>query len=162
MTSVLARWRTVRAWPLRRWIVAAAAAGAYALAVGIPTDLVPNPVFGREIPPTWWSGPALVVSAVLTGLLAATYVSVRSPGPDTEARRAVAGGPLTFFAVGCPVCNKVVLVALGSAGAVTWFEPVQPFLQLTPVALLAWAVDARFRSASTCALDSAATAPFPS
>lgn len=126
------------------------------LAVGIPTDLVPNPIFGRETPPTWWSWPALAVSAVLAGLLAATYVNAPAPAGDADARRGAAGGLLTFFAVGCPVCNKVVLVALGSAGAMTWFEPVQPFLQLVAIGLLAWALDTRIRTQSACSLEPAA------
>lgn len=149
------RWATVLTWPIRRWAVAAAATGAYVLVVGIPTDLVPNPIFGREVPPTWWSWPALAVSAVLAGLLAATYVNAPAPAGDADARRGAAGGLLTFFAVGCPVCNKVVLVALGSAGAMTWFEPVQPFLQLAAIGLLAWALDTRIRTQFACAIEPA-------
>lgn len=155
MTAVTDRWSTVLTWPLRRWLVAGAAALAYVVAVGIPTDLVPNPIFGREIPPTWWSWPALAVSAVLAGLLAATYVNAPAPAGDADARRGAAGGLLTFFAVGCPVCNKVVLVALGSAGAMTWFEPVQPFLQLAAIGLLAWALDTRIRTQFACAIEPA-------
>ena len=45
------------------------AAIAYTLLVAVPTDLVDTPVFGREVPPTWWSWPALVVSSVLAALL---------------------------------------------------------------------------------------------
>ena len=37
---------------------------------------------------------------------------------------------LAWFAVGCPVCNKLALLALGYSGAITWFTPVQPFLAL--------------------------------
>jgi len=104
----------------------------------------------------WWSWPALAVSAVLAGLLAATYVNAPATVGDAETRRGAAGGLLTFFAVGCPVCNKVVLVALGSAGAMTWFEPVQPFLQLAAIGLLAWALDTRIRTQLTCTIDRAA------
>lgn len=154
------RWRAVLAWSTRRWAVAVAATTAYVLAVGIPTDLVPNPVFGREIPPTWWSWPSLAVSAVLAGLLAATYVGTGDPADtaDPDARRGMAGGLLTFFAVGCPVCNKLVLVALGSAGAITWFEPVQPLLQLAAVALLLWALDTRLGNQLACPVPATAGA----
>lgn len=153
------RWSALALWPRRRWIVALAAAVAYTLVVGIPTDLVPNPIFGREIPPTWWSWPSLLVSAVLAGLLAATYVDSQvDPASDPQARRGMVGGVLTFFAVGCPVCNKLVLLALGSAGAITWFEPVQPFLQLAAMALLAWAVDVRLKGELSCPLPAASGA----
>jgi uncharacterized integral membrane protein len=142
--------RTV--WPARRWLVAAATAVAYALFIAIPTDLVDTPFFSREIPPTWWSWPALVVSAVLAGLLTATYVAVpRSDQLDRSAKGGYVGGFLTFFAVGCPVCNKLVLLALGTSGAMTWFEPVQPVLSLAAIGVLAWALRARLRGEVACA-----------
>ena len=33
---------------------------------------------------------------------------------------------LAFLAVGCPLCNKVVVLLLGASGALTYFEPIQP------------------------------------
>lgn len=149
-------------WPMRRWVVAAASAVAYALLIAIPTDLIDTPVFSREIPPTWWSWPALVVSSVLAGLLTATYVRV--PGAseptgetdddgvelDRSAKGGYLGGFLTFFAVGCPVCNKLVLLALGTSGAMTWFEPVQPVLSLAAIGVLVWALRVRLRGDVSC------------
>ncbi len=138
-------------WPLRRWLAAVGAATAFVLLVAIPTDLIDNPVFGREIPPTWWAWPSLLVSSVLGGLLVATYVA--SPvQPDVTATRrgGWVGAWLTYFAVGCPVCNKLVLLALGSAGAITWFEPVQPVLQALAIALLAWALHRRLLGELSC------------
>jgi hypothetical protein len=140
------------AWPARRWVVAAASAVAYALFIAVPTDLIDTPFFSREIPPTWWSWPALLVSAVLAGLLTATYVAVpRSDQLDRSAKGGYVGGFLTFFAVGCPVCNKLVLLALGTSGAMTWFEPVQPVLSLAAIGVLAWALRARLRGEVACA-----------
>ena len=147
------------AWPMRRWVVASGSAVLYALLIAIPTDLIDTPVFGREIPPTWWSWPSVVVSSVLAGLLTATYV--RDPdapavpeteGADSSTRRGYVGGLLTYFAVGCPVCNKLVLLALGTSGALTWFEPVQPLLQVAAVAVLVWALRARLRGEVSCAV----------
>lgn len=144
-----------RAWSARRWRVAVGTAVASFLVVAVPTDLVDTPVFGREIPPTWWAAPALLVASVLGGLLVATYVA--SPLADDEGadgtgrRRGWVGGFLTYVAVGCPVCNKLVLLALGSAGAVTWFEPVQPALQAAALVLLAGALLVRLRGEVACA-----------
>ena len=59
---------------------------------------------------------------------------------------------LTLFAVGCPVCNKVVLLALGSSGALAWFEPIQPLLQLAAIGLLVWALLTRLNKAAVCAV----------
>jgi hypothetical protein len=143
----------LRTWSARRWWVAAAAWVVTALVVAVPTAMIPNPVFGREIPTTWWAWPTLVLTAVLGGLLVATYV--REPGAVTTPsqglnRRGTVGGLLSFFAVGCPVCNKLALIALGYTGALQWFAPVQPVLAVGGVVLLGWALRARLRGQLTC------------
>ncbi len=143
--------RTLLAWPARRVGVAGVAAVALVLVVAVPTDLIDTPVFGREIPPTWWAWPSLLVSSALGGLLIATYVRApEQPEHTATRRRGWIGGALTYFAVGCPVCNKLVLVALGSAGAIRWFEPVQPLLQAAAVLLLGWALRGRLRGEAAC------------
>lgn len=155
--------RILATWPARRWQATAVASIVYGLAVAIPTDLVDTPIFGREIAPTWWAWPALVVSSLLAGLLTATYVAdPDDPGAgvppelDRPTRGGVAGGLLTFFAVGCPVCNKLVLLALGTSGALNWFEPVQPLLQVAAFVALAWALRIRLRGAVACEVPASA------
>ncbi|MGA8046376.1 MAG: hypothetical protein WCA30_08935 [Dermatophilaceae bacterium] len=145
----------LRGWSSRRWTVAAPAALGTVLLIGLPTVLIPNPVFGREIPMTWWAWPTLLIAAVLSGLLMATYVrepDLRGLAEDDGTRSGMVGGVLTFFAVGCPVCNKVVLLALGSAGAMQWFAPIQPVLAGAAVVALAWALHVRLRGERACAL----------
>ena len=148
-------WRQLASWGPRRWGSAAAAALVTMLLVGLPTDVIPNPVFGRPVPVTWWSMPVLVITAVLAGLLLATYV--REPTDevvelDRPARAGGVGGLLAFFAVGCPVCNKLVLVALGTTGAMEVFAPLQPLLAVASIGLLAAALRARLRNESRCAV----------
>lgn len=142
-------------WPARRWWVAAASAVVFAVLLAVPTDLIDTPLFWREIPPTWWAWPSVVVSATLAGLLTATYVAPIDDGvadaADAAPRRGgIGGGLLTFFAVGCPVCNKLVLLALGTSGALTWFEPLQPVLQIAAIGLLGWALQKRLRGERMC------------
>jgi hypothetical protein len=144
-------------WPLRRWITALGAGLIVALAVGLPTDVIPNPVFGRPVDVTWWSYPILVVTAVMGGLLIATYVRVPGDGfepdeeqLDTPGKAGGLGGLLSFFAVGCPTCNKLAVIALGSTGALDWFAPAQPLLAALSIVLLGWALRARLRSATVC------------
>ena len=146
-----APWSVLLTWPVRRWLVAIATAVAFVLVVAVPTDLIDTPVFGREVPPTWWAWPSLLVSSLLAGLLVATYVRAPAkPDRPSSRRGGWAGGLLTYFAVGCPVCNKLVLVALGTSGALNWFEPVQPLLQVAAIAALAWALRTRLRTESAC------------
>lgn len=91
----------------------------------------------------------LAATAVLTGLLTATYV--RTGGEERLNRPATAGALLSYFAIGCPVCNKLVLVVLGASGAIQFFAPLQPYLAVAGLGLLAWALMVRLRGEMTCA-----------
>ncbi|WP_419996592.1 hypothetical protein [Streptomyces boninensis] len=169
--------RALALWSPRRWGVAVAAAGATALVIGLPTAVIPNPVFGREIAPEWWSYPALAATALLAGVVLATYVTAgRSTTPGTQAegdtvgtadtadtagtagpphpqrvsRFGAAGSVLSFLAVGCPVCNKLVLLALGASGAVSYWAPLQPILGLASLVLLAVAAVQRLAGEVAC------------
>lgn len=145
---------SLTAWPPRRWLAAAAVSATAMLAIAIPTDLIDTPLFSREVPPTSWSWPALAVSSVLMGLLTATYVRPPDQGATTGDaaldRRLGAGGFLTFLAVGCPVCNKLALLALGASGAMTWFAPAQPWLSAIAVGLLVWGLHRRLTGEVVC------------
>jgi hypothetical protein len=111
--------------------------------LGVPTALIPNPIFGRMVPPDRLDYGILVTTAVLSGILAASYAwSAACPLPQ---RRLTAGALASFFAIGCPTCNKLVLLLLGTSGALQWFAPVQPLLGLLGIGLLVWAVVYRFR-----------------
>lgn len=141
-------------WGRRRWTAALAGATGVALAIGLPTDIIPNGIFRRMLPVEWWNYPVWLTTAVLAGLLLATYV--REGGQvigEAPSRRGGIGGLLAFFAVGCPVCNKLVVVALGTSGAMTWFAPVQPLLGLGALLLLGFALRGRLRGERTCAVD---------
>jgi len=137
-------------WPARRWLAAASVAVLTALATGIPTDIVPNPVFSRMTDITWWSYPVWVATALLAGLVAATYVRDPAFGKDSAPRVAGVGGFLSFLAVGCPTCNKAAVLALGASGATAYFGPVQPFLGVIGLALLAAALVWRLRGLAAC------------
>lgn len=150
--------RNVRGWQVRRWLVAAGTAVLVYVVVAIPTDLIPNPWFAREIPPTWWSHSSLAASAVLTGLLMASYVASPLAHTGKTNKAGLFGSIITFFAVGCPVCNKLVLIALGSAGAMTYFEPVQPLLAVISIGLLVWALLRRISQENACRFPAVATA----
>ena len=163
--------QAILTWPARRFVVAALAAAATVVVVAIPTALIPNPVFGREIAPTSWAWPSLFATAVLSGLLVATYVRLPGSVPAAEgddgagpdpaerpSRAGMVGGLLAYFAVGCPVCNKLALLALGYSGALTWFAPIQPWLAAAGIGLLAVALLRRLANEGTCALPGASRA----
>jgi hypothetical protein len=131
------------------------AALATTLVVALPTAMIPTPIFGREVGVTWWSWPVLIVTAVLSGLVFATYVresgaAAATTDLDKPSRFGMAGGVLTFFAVGCPVCNKIVLLALGASGALTWFAPIQPLIAVLAVGLLGYSLKVRLGGERAC------------
>ncbi len=126
----------------RRVLIATIAAVAALLVTGIPTAMIDNSWFTRMTPITWWSYPAWIVSAVLVGLLAATYVSSPQAG---GVKSAAGGGLLTTLAVGCPTCNKLVVMALGTSGALSIWAPLQPLLALASIVLLVWVLRQRLQ-----------------
>lgn len=151
-------WNELRAWPARRWWFALGTAITTALLMGLATDVIPNPMFGRDVPPTPWSWPVLVVTSILAGLVAATYVARIDNGVDddvvvpTDKSTALGtvGAFAAFFAIGCPVCNKLALLALGYSGALQYFAPVQPFLAAASIVLLAAAFVFRVKKERSC------------
>ncbi|MGW3107562.1 hypothetical protein [Streptomyces sp. NPDC001100] len=148
----------MRTWPARRWAVAAAVTAIAALAIGVPTGVVPTPFYTRMTAVLWWNYPVWLVSSVLEGLLVATYVRVDPVEGSTETApprpprtaRALGAGLLSAFAVGCPICNKLVVLAIGVSGALSYFAPVQPVLALASVTLLVHALVRRLRTANVC------------
>lgn len=115
------------------WAIAAAVLTA--LIIGLPTDIIPNPIFGREIPVRPWEAPVLAATAILTGM----YFGLQRPGSEKSAP-AISGAGLAMFAVACPVCNKIVLLALGTSGALGFWQPLQPWLAGISLLMLGAAV----------------------
>jgi ABC-type sugar transport system permease subunit len=126
-----------------RWYVASVTAVLTFFIIGIPTAVIPNSVFGREIEVTAWSVPVLALTSILSGLLLATYIAARFGG---------AGAVLSYFAVGCPVCNKLALVALGYSGAIKYFAPIQPILGFLSIGLLFYVFRKRVLNEGTCVI----------
>ncbi|MEU0685628.1 hypothetical protein [Streptomyces uncialis] len=142
----------MRTWTARQWLAAAAVTVAAGAAIGIPTGVVDTPLYDRMTAVLWWNYPVWALSSLLVGLLVATYVgqppAVRARGP--RGPRAVAAALLSAFAVGCPVCNKLVVLALGTSGALSYWAPAQPLLAIASLALLVHALVRRLRTVAAC------------
>ena len=110
-------------WSKKRWLVASATALATGVFISLPTAILKTPVFGREIPVTSWSIPVVIATSILSGMLLATYVNNdESLREERSLKVGGAGALFSFLAVGCPVCNKLVLVALGYSGAIQYLS----------------------------------------
>lgn len=121
----------------RRAAYALAGAIVAALVIATPTAVLPNPLFSRMTPVRPLDYAFLAASAILSGLLLATYAA---GGTDRCQTRVGGGGLLAFLAIGCPICNKLAVALLGVGGAFAYFEPLQPLLGLASVVLLASAL----------------------
>lgn len=147
-TGLAASATSLRHWPSRRWLVAACAAALVAVVVGLPTDVIPNPLASREVPVTWWSYPALATTALLGGMLTATYLRTRADRDVTG--RSAGGGLLSLLAISCPACNKLVVLLVGTSGAMSLWAPLQPLLAIASIVLLGWALYARLAAERSC------------
>jgi hypothetical protein len=111
--------------------------------IGMTTDVISNPWFERKVPVQTFDWIVLIAISVLTGALVATYFLGQSSLVGT--RTGVGSGVLGWFAVSCPLCNKIVLVLLGTSGATSLFEPIQPVLGALAIVLAVGALAVRIR-----------------
>ncbi|MEK7281483.1 MAG: hypothetical protein AAB037_03925, partial [Chloroflexota bacterium] len=129
----------------RGWAIAVAAIIGTLLLIGIPTVIVPNPFFTRIIPVRPQDYIIWMATGIMVGLIAGTFFTpLRKAGQG----KIVSGGLLSFLAVGCPVCNKLVVLLLGFSGALTFFAPVQLYIGLASLVILGWAFRQRVRALS--------------
>lgn len=139
--------RLVVSWPR---FAAAFLLGAVAVALltGIPTVLIPNDWFTRMTPVQGYAYPVWALTAVLSGLLAASHWGIRSAACTRSQAGAIggAGALVSWLGIGCPVCNKLVVAALGAAGTMTYFAPLQPWLAAGSLGLLLVALALRWRA----------------
>ena len=123
-----------------------------AMVMGVPTGIVQTNFYTRMTPVTWWDYPVWAASALLIGLIAATYVragGARLEAPD-RSRRTIGATVLATFAVGCPICNKLVVGLIGISGALNYWAPLQPILGLFSVGLLVTGLAVRLGGAVLC------------
>ena len=136
-------WPTLRLFGPKGWTVAGVGAIGAFLAMGVPSAMIDNPFFIRMIPVRVEDYVISIVTSILLGLVLGTFAisSVKGDGG-----KALGSGILTYLAVGCPVCNKLVILFLGISGALAYFEPVQIYLGIGSVMLLGWTLLLRARS----------------
>jgi hypothetical protein len=134
------------------------------LVFGLVTAILPNPVFGRQIPPEAFAIGVWLVSAPLMGIVMATYTAPVASSPirslplssaeavAAQSRSTTLGGLAgfgAFLAIGCPVCNKIALLLLGTSGALSVYAPIQPLIGALSLALLVVTAAWRLRLRAT-------------
>lgn len=149
--GVMTTWRGRRILPLYGLL---AALGTLLL-IGIPSDIIPTPLFGREVPVRWWEYPVLGATALLTGAwfsigraedAACAVPEVSGERPAERGTLMSVGVFVAWFSVACPVCNKIVLLVLGTSGAMGIWAPAQPYLAVLSLVALTVAVVWKWRT----------------
>lgn len=148
----------VRLLGWRYWAAAGVASIGTAVLIGIPTDVLPNPWFTRMTPVrpldyVFWPSTSLLV-----GMLLASYLLPAGALGQAGRRVGFGSGLLGWLAIGCPICNKLIVGLLGVSGALQYFGRLQPLLGFAGVVLAAGALAVRLRSfARGCRIDTVAT-----
>ncbi len=126
---------TLGMFGLRGWTLAIIGGIVSLLLIGIVASLFDNPVFSRQLEARPQDYVIWVLTALLGGLILGTFAVA-----DTSANqgKAATGGFLSVIAVGCPICNKVAVMLLGTSGALNFFGPSQLFIGIASLLLLAW------------------------
>ena len=112
----------------------AAAAVAMFVALGTVAALWSNPFFMRMTPSSGFEIALLLLQSVLAGI----YVGL--PQSTCGTRTAGAGAVIGFLGIACPVCNKVLVLLIGSTLLLEYFEPIRLYVALGGAVLLALAV----------------------
>lgn len=143
----------LRMFGIRGWLVAIAAAAGTLVIIGTVAAIFDNPYFTRMTSVRLQDYIIWAATAALVGLIAGTFAAARIPG---HAGKLAAGGVFADLAVGCPVCNKVVVLLIGTSGALTFFDPLQLWIGIGSLGLLGWTLLLRARAISgSCSLRAA-------
>ena len=138
------RWKSVfQLFGFKGWLVAAVGGIVTLLVIGIPSAIIENPFFSRQTPVRTQDYFIWIVTGILAGLVAGTFTLSRKA---CASGRFASGGILSFLAVGCPICNKLIVSLLGVSGALTYFAPAQLYIGIASLALLGWALHLRVQS----------------
>lgn len=132
---------------IRFWGLSVLFSSCAALLLGIPTVLISNHWFIRMTPTSSQDYIIWILSALLIGPVTALALlyPIKQDVQKAGGGRAILGTILSLLSVGCPVCNKVIVFLLGFSGAMTFFNPLRPFLGIASVVLLAATLFLRVR-----------------
>lgn len=134
-TEILKLWRVLRGFRARSWAIAVLGLAGSLLLLGVPAAIIETPFFVRMTPVRLQDYIVWYITAILVGLIAGTYTL---PVRASCQGKVTTGGILSLLAIGCPICNKIVVLLLGISGALAFFAPLQLYIGIVSVVLLAW------------------------
>jgi len=152
----------VRWWSAGQWRLATAVSVAAFFVIGEIGQTLPPENTGRMYPVEWWNWATLFASAVLIGLIAATFVTPGSRRRGFAGAGSGSAGTVAAIAMACPVCSPLAIPLLGTGGALAFLTPDRGWVALGSVVLLALTLLLRLRASTTCAVNLGAISSAPS
>ena len=119
---------------LRQVAMSLGIAAATFVVLGTVAALWKNPLFIRMMPPTGFEIALLAAQSLLVGM----YLAM--PAPACATRSASIGGIVGFLGIACPICNKLLVLTLGPALLMQYFEPIRLYVGLLGLAVIAFAL----------------------
>jgi len=130
--------------------VALLAFAGFVLLFGIPTALIPTPWFTRMISARSSDYVFLLLNSALIG----AYVGVHAYEKHEKSKKgdvmATTGGIANIFAVGCPICNKVLVALLGASAVMAYIEPIRVWLGIFSAGLVGVALWFKVKNVKAC------------
>ena len=109
--------------------------------------LIETRLFQRMTPVYFYDYIFLLLTSILSGTFIGLWYYTKKTSRKCSA--AATGGALGgFLSFGCTICNKLIVLAIGVTGALTYFAPIQPILGIVSIILLSWAVYMQSKSLS--------------
>ncbi len=126
---------------LIRIVILALVIGAIFFSVfGIITALIPTEWYRRMAPANALDYAFLIVTSALIGAYISISIVRKTRVAASCTASAYGGGAGGFLGFGCTLCNKLLLLLLGAAGAMAYIEPYRPFIGSAGVAMMGYAV----------------------
>ena len=121
-------------------VIAAGLSIIFFIIMGIPTALVPNPFaqYARMISATFLDYFFLVATSVLLAILISLKICYKSK--KQIGVKELAGGAAGFIAFSCPLCNVLLITALGSTVVSSFIEPLRPILGVISIIILSYLI----------------------
>ncbi|HEY0391182.1 MAG TPA: hypothetical protein VGC63_05685 [Solirubrobacterales bacterium] len=153
LATPAAMFAELRVFSGRQWRTAATISGAAFLLMGIVGETLPGASLGRAVPVEWWNYVTLVLSPVLIGLIAATFVTERPP-KRSQSGGAKAGAGIGAIvgtvAMACPACSPLAIPLFGAAGLLSFLAPERGLIALLSILLLAVTLALRLSKTRGC------------